>query len=112
MAIREGSWLGTPAVNIGNRQADRDRGRNVVDVSYDREAILTAIRSQSARGRLPSDPVYGRGDAGGRIAEVLAKAQLSIETGSPKIGRDHVCTPVTNALLVCTLLLAKKHHVT
>src|SRR3546814_8441795 len=27
---------------------------------------------------------------------------------APKIGRAHVCTPVTNAHLVCRLLLAKK----
>ncbi len=79
MAIRESSWLGAPAVNIGNRQVDRDRGRNVVDVGYDREAIRAAIRSQAARGRLPSDPVYGIGDAGRRIAGVLATAPLRIE---------------------------------
>jgi len=83
MAIREASWLGAPAVNIGNRQADRDRGRNVVDVPYDRQAILAAIRSQAARGRLESDPVYGSGDAGVRIAEVLAKAPLRIEKRLP-----------------------------
>ena len=79
MAIREASWLGAPAVNIGNRQADRDRGRNVVDVPYDRQAILAAIRSQAAKGRLQSDPVYGNGDAGVQIADVLAKAPLRIE---------------------------------
>src|SRR3546814_10559699 len=28
---------------------------------------------------------------------------------SPEIGRAHVCTPVTNAHLVCRLLLAKKN---
>src|SRR3546814_1106226 len=29
-----------------------------------------------------------------------------------KIGRAHVCTPVTNEHLVCRLLLAKKNHIT
>src|SRR3546814_3063372 len=29
---------------------------------------------------------------------------------SPKIGRAHVCTPVTNAHLLCRLLLDKKLH--
>src|SRR3546814_1703729 len=28
----------------------------------------------------------------------------------PEIGRAHVCTPVTNAHLVCRLLLEKKKH--
>src|SRR3546814_10275113 len=31
---------------------------------------------------------------------------------SPEIGRAHVCTPVTNAHLVCRLLLAKKKTTT
>src|SRR3546814_1880924 len=30
--------------------------------------------------------------------------------GSLEIGRAHVCTPVTNAHLVCRLLLEKKNH--
>ncbi len=79
MAIRECSWLGVPAVNIGNRQADRERGANVEDVPYDRQAILDAIRRQAARGRLPSDPVYGDGSAGQRIAAILAEVPLRFE---------------------------------
>src|SRR3546814_7248688 len=31
-------------------------------------------------------------------------------TTTPEIGRAHVCTPVTNAHLVCRLLLEKKKH--
>ena len=79
MAIRECSWLGVPAVNIGNRQADRDRGANVVDVPYERHAILEMLRKQVARGRLPSEPLYGDGRAGERIAAILAKTPLTVE---------------------------------
>src|SRR3546814_8456640 len=32
------------------------------------------------------------------------------ETAIKEIGRAHVCTPVTNAHLVCRLLLEKKKH--
>ena len=79
MAIRECSWLGVPAVNIGGRQADRDRGPNVLDVPYDRHAILDAIRRQAQRGRLSSDPLYGDGKAGERIAAILAEVPLTVE---------------------------------
>ena len=79
MAIRECSWLGVPAVNIGNRQADRDRGPNVVDVPYDRAAIGAALRSQTKRGRVRSDPLYGDGRAGERIAALLAEVPLTVE---------------------------------
>src|ERR671933_500192 len=50
-AIREGSFIGSPAVNVGSRQEGRQRGSNVVDVDYDREQIADAVRSQLANGR-------------------------------------------------------------
>lgn len=77
--IREGAFLGVPAVNIGTRQAGRDRGPNVLDVAYGREAILAGIRHQLAHGRYASDPLYGDGAAGPRIATVLARAPLSVQ---------------------------------
>ena len=43
VAIRECSYLGVPAVNVGSRQSGRDRGPNVVDVPHDRNAIQRAI---------------------------------------------------------------------
>jgi len=79
VAIRECAYLGVPAVNIGSRQSGRDRGRNVIDVDYDRAEIAAAIRRQAERGRLPADLLYGDGTAGPRIAELLAKAPLTIE---------------------------------
>jgi UDP-hydrolysing UDP-N-acetyl-D-glucosamine 2-epimerase len=77
--IREGAFLGVPAVNIGTRQMGRDRGPNVIDAGYDRAEILAAIRRQLAHGRYPSDPLYGDGGAGGRIADVLARVPLSVQ---------------------------------
>ena len=79
VAIRECAYLGVPAVNIGSRQQGRDRGRNVLDVDYERRQIAAAIRRQAASGRFDPDLLYGDGSAGPRIAEVLAKAPLTIE---------------------------------
>lgn len=78
-AIREGAYLGTPAVNVGTRQAGRERGRNVIDTDYDREQIVEAVRKQLANGRYPSEPIYGDGHAGERIAAILATAEFSIQ---------------------------------
>jgi UDP-hydrolysing UDP-N-acetyl-D-glucosamine 2-epimerase len=77
-AIREGAFIGTPAVNIGPRQDGRDRGGNVVDVDYDNTAIADAVRSQMANGRYEMEPIYGDGHAGERIADVLATTTISI----------------------------------
>jgi UDP-hydrolysing UDP-N-acetyl-D-glucosamine 2-epimerase len=77
--IRECSYLGVPAVNIGNRQRGRDRGRNVMDVNYDRNAIIRAIEQCRSTARPESDLIYGDGTAGPRIAEALATTSVSIE---------------------------------
>src|SRR5688572_28695439 len=42
--IREGAFIGTPAVNIGSRQDGRERGLNAVYVGYDRVPIVGHIR--------------------------------------------------------------------
>lgn len=77
--IRECAYLGVPVVNIGSRQAGRERGPNVVDVGYDREAIRSAIEAQRAHGPFLPDHLYGDGRAGARIAEHLAVAPLTVE---------------------------------
>lgn len=78
-SIREGAFVGTPAVNIGSRQEGRERGPNVVDVGPDRAAIVDAIRRQLAHGPYPPAHLYGDGHAGARIADVLARAPLRVQ---------------------------------
>ncbi len=77
--IRDGAFIGTPAVNVGNRQARRQRGSNVVDAHYKRSAIAAAVRERMSRGRFAREPIYGDGHAGERIAEILATVDLGIE---------------------------------
>lgn len=78
-AIREGAFLGVPAVNIGTRQQGRDCGHNVIHCGYDRTAIKTAIEKQLAHGRYDPDPLYGDGKAGERIADILTRCPLSVQ---------------------------------
>jgi UDP-hydrolysing UDP-N-acetyl-D-glucosamine 2-epimerase len=77
--IREGAFIGTPVVNIGSRQAGRERGHNVLDVPHESTAIAAAIRHQIGQRRYATDPIYGDGKAGPRIAEVLATHAVSIQ---------------------------------
>ena len=79
VAIRECSFLGVPAVNVGSRQQGRERGANVIDVGHDRRAIADAIRCHLDRPRPASDTLYGDGRAGEKIAEAIAGAKLDIE---------------------------------
>lgn len=79
VGIRECSYLGVPVVNIGSRQAGRERGTNVIDTGYDRAEIAAAISKQAARGRFPRDARYGDGHAGQRIAGLLADVHPKVE---------------------------------
>lgn len=72
-SIREGAFIGVGAVNIGNRQQKRTRGQNVVDVDYDREKIVEAVKTLIKSKKLESEPIYGTGNSGAKIAKILAE---------------------------------------
>ena len=78
-AIREGAFIGTPAVNIGSRQAARQRGRNVIDVDHNAGEIADAVAQQLKHGSYKSEPIYGDGRAGQRIAEVLSSCTWRLQ---------------------------------
>ena len=77
VGIRECSYLGIPVVNIGSRQDGRERGQNVLDVGYNRNEIKQAILHQKSNGHYASDKIYGEGDAGKKIADLLVKTPLT-----------------------------------
>jgi UDP-hydrolysing UDP-N-acetyl-D-glucosamine 2-epimerase len=77
--IRESAFLGTPTVNIGSRQHGRQRGKNVVDVEYDRGRICAAVRRQIAHGRYDSDHLYGDGFASEKIVGTLRTHEFRIQ---------------------------------
>ena len=79
VAIREGSFLGIPAVDIGDRQSGRQHGANVRHATHERSAIAEAARAQIAHGRYDGEHIYGDGRSGERVAAVLAEAHLTIE---------------------------------
>lgn len=76
--IREGAFLGLPVVNVGNRQAGRDRAANVTDVAHDRRAIRAAVEAQLRHGRYEPSTLYGDGRAGERTAALLAELALPV----------------------------------
>jgi len=78
--LLEAPTFGTPAVNLGRRQADRVRGTNVIDAPFVRDAIASAIEqslSLQFRNQL-SDCVnpYGDGRSSERILDILMKTPV------------------------------------
>jgi UDP-hydrolysing UDP-N-acetyl-D-glucosamine 2-epimerase len=78
-ALREGAFLGTPAVSVGSRQQDRECGANVVFAGNDAASIADAMRDQIEHGPFARDELFGDGTAGARIAGILAEARPTIQ---------------------------------
>lgn len=76
--LREGAFLGVPAVNVGTRQRNRERALNIIDATYDEQKIYQAIMSQLAHGKYESNPMFGVGNTGREIANILANTTPSI----------------------------------
>lgn len=77
--IREASYLGTPSVNVGDRQRGRVKLSNVIDVAYNSTDITDAIKSQILKRSYSQDLTYGDGTSGKQIAEILATCKLGVK---------------------------------
>lgn len=78
VAIRECSFLGVPAVNLGTRQFGRERGSNVIDSSHDSADIISSVKRQLSRTDITQDNLYGDGTAGEKIAYILSECKFNI----------------------------------
>jgi UDP-hydrolysing UDP-N-acetyl-D-glucosamine 2-epimerase len=76
VGIRECAYLGVPVINIGSRQNKRDRGHNVIDVDYNKNEIIDAVNTVLKNGKSETSAVYGGGNAGLTIADLLVKVPL------------------------------------
>lgn len=79
--IKETPVFGCPTVNIGSRQEGRLRGQNVVDVDYNADNIISIVNKCfyddefRTQCKTTNNPYY-LGDAGKKIADVLASVSL------------------------------------
>ena len=79
VGVRECSFLGVPAVNIGSRQDGRDRGANVLDVGYDRARPRTRFSGISATGAIRKRPALRRRQRRRANRRTLATSPLTIQ---------------------------------
>jgi UDP-hydrolysing UDP-N-acetyl-D-glucosamine 2-epimerase len=82
--IKETPAFGCPTVNIGSRQQGRLRADNVIDAPYQTQALhaamVRALDDAAFRAVCRATPnPYGVGDAGPKIAKVLAGVPLGPE---------------------------------
>jgi UDP-hydrolysing UDP-N-acetyl-D-glucosamine 2-epimerase len=77
--IREGAFIGTPCVNIGSRQTMRERGENVIEIPSNIQMIADVIEYHRNHGPYSMNTLYGDGNAGFKIAEILSKKEVILQ---------------------------------
>ena len=91
--IIEAPALGVPTINVGSRQAGRDRASTVLDVASDSMAVTTAIEAARTTGHIPTKDVrhpYYREGTCQRIVEETFQF-LGRDSFGPKRFVDHDC---------------------
>lgn len=77
-AIREGSYLGIPAVNIGNRQKGRETGKNILYSKHKFKEIVKLTLKQLNNKKFRQDKLYGDGFSGKKISDILSSYDFDI----------------------------------
>jgi len=80
-AIIESSYFNTPAVNIGIRQKNRERGKNVIDVKGNSTKLIEiAIRNALRKNKTKfPNHLYGTGKSSKKIVKILENISLNKE---------------------------------
>ena len=77
MAIRECSYLGIPAVNIGSSQNSREHGKNVINSNFSSKDILSKIKAQLKKKKFKREKIFGDGNAGFKMVKILEKIHIT-----------------------------------
>ncbi len=78
--LMETPYFNLPAVNIGSRQKGRVRDVNVLDANPTQSSILKAVKkatSSQFKKNIKNNFVFGKGDAGSRIAKILKNIKIN-----------------------------------
>lgn len=75
--IREGSYLGVPCINLGNRQSVRERSWNVVDLGFEFDPLFKEMESQAKIFDYRRSYLYGYGESTKYILAHLLRLELT-----------------------------------
>ena len=76
----EASYFDTPVVNIGDRQKNRESGKNVINVSQNSiKSIQEAVKKSLKQKKIPvkNGKIYGNGKSTQKIVQILEKIVIN-----------------------------------
>ena len=77
--IIEGSYLGTPVVNIGPRQNGREQSSNVINVKNESKILIKNAIRKALKTKRKKSLLYGNGTSSQKITRHLEKIKLDNE---------------------------------
>ncbi|MCG3223990.1 MAG: UDP-N-acetylglucosamine 2-epimerase (hydrolyzing) [Candidatus Heimdallarchaeota archaeon] len=82
--IIESSALGIPSLNLGTRQNKRERDVNVIDLPFEKQLIIDAIKKLQEDEEYYSEKsntqgIYGKGKTATKICDILENVKIDIE---------------------------------
>lgn len=79
--LTEAGFFGTPVINIGIRQKNRDRANNVIDLQGNNiTEIFSALKKSlkiKKRGNFMNSKIFGKGNASTIIVQILEKIDIN-----------------------------------
>ena len=73
--VKEAEVYGVPAINIGSRQSNRTKSKNIINVENDIKAILEAI-SKAENMRFEPVSNFGSGDSHKKFYEIITDKEI------------------------------------
>lgn len=73
--IREAEIYAVPAIDIGNRQKNRTRNKNIIKVEHNKKQIIDTIKKAK---KLKLEPLnnFGKGDSAEKFYEIITKDKI------------------------------------
>lgn len=71
--IREAPYYGIPIINIGTRQQNRAVHADIINVDYDKKAILEALKKIDSHSTTLSNPDFGQGNSAQLFLDCLQR---------------------------------------
>jgi UDP-N-acetylglucosamine 2-epimerase (hydrolysing) len=69
--IREAPYYGIPTINIGMRQKNRSLDKDIINVPYDKHAVVNAIHKACSMDKYFSDHHFGDGKSNDRFLKII-----------------------------------------
>lgn len=74
--IVEAPYFNLLVINIGDRQQNRERGNNIIDVKNDKKEIVSAVSSILNKSKEKYESPYGKGETGKIIVDILKSIKI------------------------------------